>query len=226
MANEYLGLSLFVMLLSFFIILTSMSDYEDSKAKPIMSSLNMAFSAGALDKDEPAPSIKMSETQDFHEGTTLDKIEGLFNAHIKTFKITKNRLGTEMSVTMTRDEFEKALESTGEVLFLEDPSTDELAEAPFLDTLTSLIATSETEVQYRMDIMLGTGENPAMMQNEKPASLREISDISTGYARMLEAAGMPVKFISTGIGAGEKDMVVLMFRRYVPVNVHKAAGGL
>ena len=46
MANQFLSLSLFLMLLSFFIVLNSMSDFEKQTAVPaVLNSLSLAFSS-------------------------------------------------------------------------------------------------------------------------------------------------------------------------------------
>lgn len=219
MANEFLGLSLFIMLLSFFIILNALSDFEDTKADPIMSSLNMAFSAGAIDKDAPAPSIQSSEETSMNEGTTLDKIEGLFGAQVKNFRVTKNRLGTEMYIRLPRAEFEAALGNQGQDLFLEEEGSNPMMEAPFLEMLVDLINSARTTVPYRMDIVLNLGANPAVMRNESPETLDTAMRTVSGYSELLEREGVPIRFISAGLGADEADIVELMFRRYVPVDV-------
>lgn len=219
MANEFLGLSLFIMLLSFFIILNALSDFEETKAAPIMSSLNMAFSAGAIDKDELAPSIESADETSMNEGTTLDKIEGLFGAQVKNFRVTKNRLGTEMYIRLPREEFEAALGASGQDLFLEEEGSNPMIEAPFLEMLVDLINTARTSVPYRMDMVLNLGANPAVMRNESPEALDAAMRTVSFYSERLEREGMPIRFISAGVGAGESDIIELMFRRYVPVDV-------
>ena len=74
MANQFLSLSLFIMLLSFFIILNSLSSYEDVKSKPVLNSISMAFS-----KDTPdpilAPNTVESPIESNNEGDSLDKLK-------------------------------------------------------------------------------------------------------------------------------------------------------
>tara|TARA_B100000214_G_C23855196_1_gene575337 strand:+ start:128 stop:820 length:693 start_codon:yes stop_codon:yes gene_type:complete len=219
MANEYLGLSLFIMLLSFFIILNALSDFEETKADPIVSSLNMAFSAGAVDKNEPAPSVISAEETSMNEGTTLDKIEGLFNAPVKNFKITKNRLGTEMYISLTREEFEKALGAKGQETFLQDSGSNPLMEEPFLNMLVDLMNTAQTNAPYHMDIVLNLGANPSVMRNEAPEKLNASMKTVSGYSELLEGQGLPIRFISVGVGAGAPDMVDLLFRPYKSLDV-------
>lgn len=216
MANQYLALSLFVMLLSFFIILNSMSKFEDSKSKSVLSSLDVAFSGGMLDREEQAPSLKQAEKQDTNEGNTLDRIEGLFENNISNFKVVKNRFGTEMRIIMPLEEFEEQLSSTQQVL-----QNDDLAagQNTFLTTLVSLVQSEDTGVPYRMDMILNTGEQPARMKNETPEELNRYAAMATSFSRLLEENGMPIRFMSTGLDSGDKDYIELLFRRYEPVTI-------
>lgn len=216
MANQYLGLSLFVMLLSFFIILNSMSKFEDSKAKSVLSSLDVAFAGGILDREEQAPSLEQAEKLDTNEGDTLDRIEGLFENNISNYKVAKNRFGTEMRIILPLEEFEEQMVMTEQVL-RNDAALQ--GETTFLTTLVSLIQSEETSAPYRMDIILKTGRPPAEMRNEVPEELAVYTNKATSFSRQLEQEGMPVKFISIGLDGGEKDYVELLFRRYEPMTL-------
>lgn len=215
MANQFMGLSLFIMLLSFFIILNSMSDFEETKAKPILSSLDMAFSSSAVDRKDVASSTQRQDQKDTQEGDTLDKIEGLFNAQVKDFTLSKNRLGTEMYVSLSVEEFEKFLgiSSAGD-LFVDNSMRD-----GFTGTLVSLIQTAETEIPYRMDMVLNIGGNPSSLQNEQPEKTRSALKQVSAYSKVLEDNGMPIQFMSAGLGENEENTVELLFRRYVPVRL-------
>jgi hypothetical protein len=85
--------------------------------------------------------------------------------------------------------------------------------------LVDLINTARTSVPYRMDIVLNIGESPAVMRNDSPEALGEAMRTVSSYSERLEREGMPIRFISVGLGADEADIVELMFRRYVPVDV-------
>ena len=215
MANQFMGLSLFIMLLSFFIILNSISDFEETKARPILSSLDMAFSSSAIDRDENASVSQQQQQESTKEGDTLDKIEGLFNAQVKSFTLQKNRLGTEMYVRLSVEEFEKFLgiNSAGD-LFVDNSMRD-----GFTGTLVTLIQTAESEIPYRMDMVLNIGGNPSSLQNEQPEVTRGALKQVSAYSKVLEDNGMPIQFISAGLGADEQDTVELVFRRYVPVRL-------
>lgn len=219
MANEYLGLSLFVMLLSFFIILNSMSEFEDTKAIPILNSLDRAFSRTGEERKEEAHSPVVSTATKSGEGNTIDKIEGFFNARIKGFKVVKNRLGSEMTIFLPVKEFEKALDETDQALFLgtEEQALAGFEGAPFLDTLVSLINSEDTKQPYRMDMILNAGESAGILHNNSPQELSAATNQISDYARRLERAGLPVNFMSIGLGAGDEDIIELTFRPYIPV---------
>lgn len=221
MANEYLGLSLFIMLLSFFIILNSMSEFEDTKALPILNSLDSAFSRGTIDRKEEAPSNIPSAEASTREGSTIDKLEAFFNAQIKGLKVTKNRLGTEMTISMPVKEFEQALDNTEQALFLGPDEQDEAGYegAPFLDTLVSLVHSGGSSKAYRMDLLLNTGQRPSNLRNEYPQILKTRSKQAASYAARLEKAGLPDNFMSVGLGGGENDVIELAFRPYVPIEI-------
>lgn len=215
MANEYLGLSLFIMLLSFFIILNSVSEFEETKAAPVLSSLDMAFSSSAIERKETGASPIQTTQKSTKEGDTLDQIQGLFNAQVESFELSKNRLGTEMYVSMSVEEFEEALGIQNP----QDLFANNAAQESFTKTLVSLIQTAETKVPYRIDMILNVGGNPSSLQNEKPEQIRNSLKQITGYSSYLERNGMPVRFISAGLGNNEKDLIELVFRRYVPVRL-------
>ena len=44
-SSQLLGLSLFIMLLAFFIVLNAISNFEESKIKPVMANLSHTFAA-------------------------------------------------------------------------------------------------------------------------------------------------------------------------------------
>ena len=71
------GLSLFVMLLAFFMILNSMSSYEKQKMENIMQSLDDTFASKITETGNDKPSITKSSDKQLGEGDTLEKIEAL-----------------------------------------------------------------------------------------------------------------------------------------------------
>ena len=107
MANQYLGLSLFIMLLSFFIILNSMSNFDEIKSSPVLNSISMTFAQEKVE-DHTDPGFEEDTTQDsVRSGDTLDQLEELFRSQITGIEAEKNRLGTMMHVRIPLSQFEQ-----------------------------------------------------------------------------------------------------------------------
>ena len=206
MANQYLALALFIMLLSFFIILNGISDYEDERSQPIMASISAVFSSSAISETASAPSTMESTSQSDKKGSALDELEELFTAQITGLKAQQNAIGTSMSLTMKLDDFEKALTSP------------ETASVNFMPTLISLVQT-QNNIPYRMDIIVGIGKNPARLNSEDPRAAAAMVRKAAFLAQTLENAGLPNKLVSTGLGAGPAGYVNLHFRHYEPFDL-------
>lgn len=209
MANQFLGLSLFIMLLSFFIVLNSLSTFEEDRAKPIINSLAVAFSTSASD-EELDPSMQEDTDTFFKQGSTLDKIKGLFKAQIAGVKATQNRLGTMMQIRLPQEEFE-----AGILVPLREPSVD--MEESFATLLVSLMNTA-TGQPYRVDIVLNLEGGPVEMREKAPEDHKQKLKTVAKYADELARAGLPSYQLSAGLGQGKPGTVDLLFRPYVVFN--------
>lgn len=215
MANQFLSLSLFLMLLSFFIVLNSVSEFEQSKAEPILNSLSLAFASKITQK--PVAPLKIDVADESildnkREGDTLEELEGLFNAHISGFTAKRNRFGTVMHVSLPITRFESAMEfsSYNENLLNAGPR------GAFLPTLITVLRASENGKQYRVDMILNTSSDPAVLDHEnQPAFLRDMRRV-TNIADTLEQKGLPKKMISTGLKQGKEGMLDVYFYLYKP----------
>jgi hypothetical protein len=210
MANQFLGLSLFIMLLSFFIIINALSSFESEKSKTVLDSLSEAFSVKKqeiLSAPGEIPSIEAS----IHEGSVLDQLESYFTAQIVGVTVKQDRTGSEMHVRMPFENFKNAL-----ALALEPQSTEPAAGSanrglkPMLNSLMD----TQNAIPYRMDMILGSSLAPERLVAEKPQLYKTMSRDIAAVAARLESAGMPLKFMSVGIGTGEEGMLDLYFRRH------------
>lgn len=219
MANEYLGLSLFIMLLSFFLILNSISSFQMSKSQPILNSLSITFSAAPEEKIENSDD-NQTNSKSLQKGTTLDQISGLLNGQITGVESRQNRLGTMMFVKMPFKEFQRSMQAS---LIIPDEDTpdrtlSETEPKDFLPLLVSLIET-EKNMPLRMDMILNVSENPSVMRAQTPERFAALNRAVTEISGLLEQAGMPPKQMSAGIGQGEEGMIELLFRRHEPFHI-------
>ncbi|MFK7838835.1 MAG: hypothetical protein AB8B83_00755 [Bdellovibrionales bacterium] len=220
MANQFLSLSLFIMLLSFFIILNSLSSYEDVKSRPVLNSIASTFS-----RDTPEqllqPNTIESVQESNNEGDTLDQLQDLFNAHITGAEISINRLGTIMYVRMPLEEFEKSLLAPSREprpgQKLGDPGT-------FMPTLLSLMQTRESKVPYRMDMLINIAENPSEAIVNAPEETFNVMSKIANVTKRLEDSGLEKKLLSGGLVRGDVGSIDITFTRYIPVNPLQEGG--
>ncbi len=209
MGNQFLGLSLFIMLLAFFIVLNTFSTFEEERSRPILQSLAVTFSS----EDTPQeldPSVEEDPALSSNEGSVLDRIKSLFKAQISGVEIKSNRLGTVMYMRISQSEFEKAIVSP-----LKDPAL--AMQETFATFLVSLMDT-ETDIPYHMDIVLNIGDEPGEVGQEDPDALKSAMRTSAMYAKTINDAGLAAYQISAGLSTGDAGMIDLHFRPYVPFN--------
>ena len=206
MVNQFLSLSMFVMLLAFFIVLSSFSEFEQVKSKAVLGSITVAFSQQE-ERDEIQPSLAQNLMQSSGRGSALDTIDALFRSHIVGVKASKNRMGTQMQISLPVKEFENLLNGT----------LTYSSETNLLPLLVSLLDAQDT-IAYRMDIVMNVAESPSRIYNERPQVLEADMKKAAGYAQKLEKTGLPRKLVTAGVAQGKVGMVDLIFRPYAAFN--------
>ena len=59
--GQLLAMSLFIMLLAFFIVLNAISNYENSKVKPVLQSIELTFASKITEEGNDKPYVAASE---------------------------------------------------------------------------------------------------------------------------------------------------------------------
>lgn len=213
MAGRFLTLSLFVVLLSFFIVLNSISHVEERKSQIVSSSVAQAFTLRTATVDSSKPDMSLKTNKALSAGTTLDKIESLFTENIAGIETAQNRLGTIMQMKMSVKKFEKLLadSSAPQINGFSSPSL-------FLQTLVTIMDTQD-KIPYRMDIILKTPGNPANLYNEDSSRMSAPLRRVANYAEKVEEFGLPSKLVTAGIIGAKEESIQIIFRRYQPLNI-------
>lgn len=216
MANQYLGLSLFIMLLAFFIILNSISAYEETKSRPVLNSLVYTFS-GREPVDIVPPGLRTEQVPERNLGSALDKLEALFKSQISSAETRQNRLGTTMFVRVPFEEFQKAVVSS---LSNAPPPVESPIGEENIDILPMLVSLLETQgsVAYKMDMILNIAEEPSSLASEEPDKFKNYNDSVSLIARTVTEAGLPTQLVTSGMRSGDAGYMNLVFRRYEPFN--------
>lgn len=218
LSSQLMGLSLFVMLLAFFIVLNAISTFETTKVRPVMENLNYTFSSRSAGPIPAAqPSVREEPTASVSEGSTLERIKALFTAQIPGSKIILSQNKGVMYMRVSLDDLESAVMAVGQRNALEQKQAGAaFLKGFFLPTLVALMKTDETGMPYRMDIILNIGENPALLQNRQPKQMEATIKRMSRIARKIEDAGVTAKLLSTGMQKGDEGTVDLLFRRHIP----------
>ena len=222
MVNQFLTLSLFIVLLSFFIILNSMASPDRSKAASALNSVSIAFSKQNKNELELSAQVE-SFSSSINEGSTIEKIEGLFDAQVPGIEIEKNRMGAQMTMLMEVRELEKFLAASRWY----DPVRSNVSGSGTPETLIPLLVSllnSPDDVQYSLDVMVHVPDNPALMHQEAPNVLRASTKVSGGFCDDVERLGLPPELVSCGVVRGQDDFVRLGIRRFVVAQAVSGGG--
>lgn len=213
--GQMLNLALFIMLLAFFIVLNTLSSYEEVKTDQVKRSVELAFSSDP-DKKEESPSVKPDPAQGLREGHTFDRIDALFEAEIASFESTNSKSRGIMMVTLSYEKFSQGVFKTGQQDLLRYPSRRAVRGNFFLPTLISLMRRDIDGAPTRLEILLHTKDNPAELQNQSPVLLERTIRDGGKIAQHLEKQGLPQKLLNIGVSEGDPDTVTLVFKKYTP----------
>jgi len=220
LATQYLSLSLFIMLLAFFIVLNAISQYEEEKVNTVVESLEGAFSSKITQKEDFQPSVTASPEHSVGEGNTPERLEALFKSRIPHNKIIKNDLTGTLHVFVKWEEFKKAVMKLGQQTANAggNKAQETSSTAFFLPSLVALLRADQMSVPYHMDILLNVGDKPAWLQNQEPQKLARIMKEIGVVAVQLEHTGLPAKLMSAGLKKGKEGLAELYFRPHIPFN--------
>ncbi len=213
--GQMMNLSLFIMLLAFFIVLNSLSSYEELKTEKVKRSIELAFS-----KDPNVEIMKSSTTPDpaeaMRQGHTFDRLDALFNAQISSFEAVQSKSQGVMMIQLPYEEFEQAIMAVGQKDLLQYPSRKAIRGNFFLPTLSSIIRRNIDGAPTRMEILLNAPTNPAELNNLKPNEMNKLISKVATFSERLEKQGVPEKLLNIGVQKGNPEFVNLVFRKYVP----------
>ncbi len=210
-SGQLMSLSLFIMLLAFFIVLNSISSYEENKQTAAMKSVDAAFSKDALDLDE-SPSMTEAIEKSVHEGHVFDRLDALFDSQISTYDVKANKATGTMVIKLPLEDFARAMSVVNQKDLTKMPSTRVAVRGKFfLPTLVSLLQTERDGVPTRMEIAMHVPKNPAYLQNQEPEKISNIMSRIAGFSQELEEVGFPQKLVNIGIKKANPKFVTLTF---------------
>ncbi|MFN3827071.1 MAG: flagellar motor protein MotB [Micavibrio sp.] len=209
LGSQIPGLSLFIILLAFFIVLNSISVYQEDKATSLMESVERAFSTKITERENWQPSSIPSDDEQVREGRTTDRIEAVFSSRISGLETQMDDTTGTLLLRMPYDDFKKSVNNA-----VEGGGTVD----PLVRTLVSILRADMSGYPYRMDVYVQVDKNPASMQNREPQKISTLLTELGEIGAVLGRAGLPEKLMTVGIEEGEEGMVELLFKPHVPYN--------
>ena len=222
MANQFLALAMFIMLLAFFIVLNAISEFEEQKVTPVLSSIEKAFTGGsdilppkvtASQGEQPSDNETNEDKESTKEGSTLDEIEGFFSAQIPGLDSEK-----------VSDEGTFIVHAKEPVLkFAVDHIEDTMVNPYivkkegfdyFLGGVLYLMVNNEKYKNYHIDIFLNTRKEPASNGFSKSKEAEKQVKLAAQLAEKLERSGLDTRYINIGLQKGKRGHTSIVFREY------------
>ena len=211
--SQIMALSLFLMLLAFFIVLNAISSYEEYKVKPVMNNIKTTFAPRAL-RPATAPSRKRNPIEAMGEGSTIERLQALFRAQIPSADIHYNPSTGVMRTEMAYDKLEQAVMAIGQ----EKPDFDNLENAShdfFVPMLAALLDLKKADRPYRMSMIRTFSRDPASRYIKRKSMMQKRIESHGVLAKKLVEGGVSGKVLSVGLQAhDEADRAILFFRPY------------
>ena len=191
-----LFLGLYLLVLSFFILLVSISTREELKTQAVMDSLTSTFRTVLPPRTRPtAFSAKAGAP------VIGPRFQGQapknFTTAMRVIKVEIVQPGRVMRVVMAADS-----------LFLTGETEIRPARFPLLDRLVATLSGRPPGVRFDMELVIGSAYTP---DNDLP--IRQTLEMARvgSFARAMLARGVPPDSISVGVKPGNRENVVIWF---------------
>ena len=179
-------LSLNLLLLAFFILLASISRFEEERVRSVIDSVQVAF-GGAADPSSGSAAVAAAESLAIR--TVQEEIRALAERSIPLTRVERTGVG-EIRIDLPVD-----------ALFRPGEARVNPAQTPFLQRLTAMLAGGPASLRYEIDVtQADIGDRPIEVAR------------AGAVVRALAGAGAPAEGLSAGTGPGDPGWVRLVIR--------------
>ena len=191
-----LFLSLYILVLAFFIVLVTISTPEKIKSRAVMDSLTSTF-ASLLAPSTDLTAFTSKEGDFLAAQAFQEQINAVFSSPIRIAQVTVVQPGRLMRVIMPSDS-----------LFI--PGTAEVREAhvPLLDRIVASLSVSTPGLHYDMEFLIGS---PVAPDGLLPVSETLETARAGAFARAMTARGTPPGSVAVGLRPGDPREIVMRF---------------
>lgn len=181
-------LSVYLLMLAFFVVLTSISHVEEARTRAVSGSLNETF---AVDGRPDSRTVLFTSSAGHapRDAALLSRIGGMIRTELSVARIREIEPGRIMAVTLP-----------AESIFVPGRKAIDPLRRPLIERVAQSLADPQPGVRYDVDILVGTG----------PAEELAVGR-SAFLATVLVGAGTPRRSVAAGIEQGSPGVVQLLF---------------
>jgi hypothetical protein len=187
-------LSLFIMLLAFFMMLNSKSQFSSDRVEPVLKSLKETFTTRVF-RDDMGPSLRADPEQGAGEGyEAFQSLDSYFRTSFP---------GSELKMIPTRG------------IFYLELNAEDFEKKLFSDTSTiqkTLLEKLWTYHPLQMEIWINIQDDPG----ESSKNTRDQIEKLSVWATALEKQGLEKGMLTIGLQKGDPEKVIVLFHNYKP----------
>lgn len=194
--TNQLFLSLFLLVLAFFILLVTISSVEKVKSRTVMDSLTSAFTSIVPPTTDPTKF--QSNEGDIVAGQQMqDTVSDLFATALQVAEVHIVQPGKLMQVKLSANS-----------LFKDATATLNPNQFPLLDRIVAAASGRPAGLRFDMEFVIGTrtGADGALPQTQTLELAR-----AGAFAREMVARGLPPDSIAVGLAPGDPNDVTIWF---------------
>jgi hypothetical protein len=181
-------LSLYLLLLAFFVVLNTISRVEDGRRQAVSGSLSETFASVGIPSDRTIR-FTSNEGELLGDAAYLQRLGSLIKTEFLIAKVTQTTAGRLLEVTFSLNE-----------LFVSDANVIAPERRPLIDNVAAALRTVRPEWRYDVEILVGADPGNALAM-ARAASL----------AKLFVAAGIQKRRILAGLVRGDPGNLRLRF---------------
>lgn len=191
-----LFLSLFLLILAFFILLVSISTFEEVKSNAVMDSLSSTFRTVLPASGDPTE-FTAKDGDVFAAQQFQDQVTEIFSAAMQVAKVEIVQPGQRMRASFPIDS-----------MFSADSAELRPVALPLLDRIVAALSGSPPGLKFEMEFLIGA---EYLDGNTLPVNQTLSLSRAGEFAREMAGRGLPPKSIAVGIEPGDAKRVNVWF---------------
>lgn len=191
-----LFLSLFLLILAFFILLVTISTIEDVKSSAVKDSLSSAFKS--IVPPSTSPTEFTSKDGDFIAGQQFqEQIDGIFATALRVAKVEVVQPGRLMRVKFPTNN-----------LYVGETAEINSSAFALLDRIVAALSAPPPGLRFDMELVIGSPYSPNTgMATEQTLEMARVG----GFARVMTERGLPSGNVAIGLMPGDTEDVTIWF---------------